>query len=97
MEITERLVRDLLAAINDGAVDRIGPLVAENFVDHGAADEASRNVSALAVPLARDARWPAVPVGRRAGGQRLRWRQVARVASRRRWLRLPERPRRVRP
>lgn len=36
MEITERLARDLLAAINDGAVDRIGPLVAEDFVDHGA-------------------------------------------------------------
>ncbi|GAA3244875.1 ester cyclase [Dactylosporangium siamense] len=36
MEITEKLVRDLLAAINEGAVDRIGPLVAEDFVDHGA-------------------------------------------------------------
>jgi predicted ester cyclase len=36
METTERLVRDLLAAINEGAVDRIGPLVAEDFVDHGA-------------------------------------------------------------
>jgi predicted ester cyclase len=36
MEMTERLARDVLAAINDGAVDRVGPLVAEDFVDHGA-------------------------------------------------------------
>ncbi len=36
MDITERLARDVLTAINEGAVDRIGPLVAEDFVDHGA-------------------------------------------------------------
>jgi predicted ester cyclase len=36
MDTAERLALDVIAAINEGAVDRIGPLVAEDFVDHGA-------------------------------------------------------------
>ena len=42
MNTAERLARDVLAALNDGAVDRIAPLVAEDFIDHGAPPWAPR-------------------------------------------------------
>jgi len=36
MHTTEQLARDVLDALNAGHIDRVGPLVAEDFVDHGA-------------------------------------------------------------
>jgi predicted SnoaL-like aldol condensation-catalyzing enzyme len=36
MNIAEKLAREVLAALSDGDVARAGPLVAEDFTDHGA-------------------------------------------------------------
>ena len=36
MNTAEKLARDVLDALSSGDVDRAGPLVAEDFVDHGA-------------------------------------------------------------
>lgn len=36
MNTAERLARDVLDALNAGDLERIGPLVAEDFTDHGA-------------------------------------------------------------
>lgn len=36
MNTTERLARAVLDALSSGDIDRAGPLVAEDFVDHGA-------------------------------------------------------------
>jgi predicted ester cyclase len=36
MNTAETLARDVLDALSDGDVERVGPLVADDFVDHGA-------------------------------------------------------------
>ena len=36
MNTAEQLARDVLAALSSGEIARVGPLVAEDFVDHGA-------------------------------------------------------------
>jgi predicted ester cyclase len=36
MNLTEKLARDILDALDTGDIERIGPLVADDFVDHGA-------------------------------------------------------------
>jgi predicted ester cyclase len=36
MNTAEKLARDVLSALSEGDIDRVGPLVAEGFVDHGA-------------------------------------------------------------
>ena len=36
MNTTEKLARDVLDALSSGEIERVGPLVAEDFVDHGA-------------------------------------------------------------
>jgi predicted ester cyclase len=36
MNTAERLAREVLEALSSGDIDRVGPLVTEDFVDHGA-------------------------------------------------------------